>query len=316
MVRWPDLHTSRNVRRRARRYRVTVDADFDGVVRGCRARHGEAWLYPRIVEAFRRIHDAGRDGGPGVEAVVVSRRDGAATGRRAVRLHSTELRREEDDDGETTIVAGELGYTVGDVYTSLTGFSDEDGAGSAQLAATGAILRRRGFRLWDLGMWLDYKERLGARLTPRAEFVEEIRRAREEGPDPRLESPTEGLNVGDLLKEEQNNDAVAPKQKKKQKKPKQKKPKKQTSKSPPEPSNEIPATTNSTTTTNDQDHQTSPSDPSPDTTTVEVPTTSPTDESSPPNVVPTKRSREISPVSVQSLPRPRSEEAEAEAKSK
>ena len=55
--------------------------------------------------------------------------------------------RNSDDE----LVAGDLGYTVGGVYTSLTGFHTENNAGSVLLCALGRYLELNGFAFWDLG---------------------------------------------------------------------------------------------------------------------------------------------------------------------
>ena len=93
-----------------------------------------------------------------------------------VRLYSIEIWNVESGQ----LVGGELGYSVGGIYSSLTGYSDEESAGSVQLTALGCLLTRCGFEYWDLGMDLDYKRRLGAQLMPRDEFVANVKRTREE----------------------------------------------------------------------------------------------------------------------------------------
>lgn len=72
------------------------------------------------------------------------------------------------------MAGGELGYTVGSIYTSLTGFAAEDSAGSVQLATLGRLLTQLGFSLWDLGMEMDYKMSLGCHLMPRDEFLAHV----------------------------------------------------------------------------------------------------------------------------------------------
>jgi hypothetical protein len=90
-----------------------------------------------------------------------------------IRLYSVECW---NTDG--VLVAGELGYTVGSCYTSLTGFSNTSSAGSVQLAALGSQLVQQGFTLWDLGMDMEYKRKLGATLMPRRDFVRHVQSVR------------------------------------------------------------------------------------------------------------------------------------------
>jgi Leu/Phe-tRNA-protein transferase len=64
------------------------------------------------------------------------------------------------------------------IYTSYSGYTDEDSAGTVQMALTGRWLRDQGFAFWDLGMPLEYKDRLGAVNLDSRQFVELWRRGR------------------------------------------------------------------------------------------------------------------------------------------
>lgn len=74
-------------------------------------------------------------------------------------------------------VAGELGYVIGSIYTSLSGFMHPDrsawnNVGKLQLQALGVFLEQSGFSFWNLGQpQMQYKIDLGARVTPRPEFL-------------------------------------------------------------------------------------------------------------------------------------------------
>ena len=61
-----EIHVSHSMRQliRQRKYEVTVNQDFDGVIRGCATAQGRneesgAWLGPNIIEAFTRLHRLG-----------------------------------------------------------------------------------------------------------------------------------------------------------------------------------------------------------------------------------------------------------------
>jgi hypothetical protein len=102
-----------------------------------------------------------------------------------VRLYSIEVWNVETNQ----LVGGELGYSVGAIYSSLTGYSDQESAGSVQLTALGCLLIHCGFEYWDLGMELEYKRRLGAQLMPRDEFVATVKRSRVENKNVILQLP-------------------------------------------------------------------------------------------------------------------------------
>jgi Leu/Phe-tRNA-protein transferase len=145
---WGDLHEGKTVRRLLKRYELRCDTDFDRILERCAQVHGEDWLTPPLRESIRRIR---------------------AMRNSSVRPVSFGVYRE----GE--LRAGEFGVAAGGVYTSYSGYRDEDSAGTAQLVLTGRYLRDAGFAFWDLGMPLDYKDRLGARNISPRRFVELFR---------------------------------------------------------------------------------------------------------------------------------------------
>ena len=114
-----------------------------------------------------------------------------------VTCHSIEIWNESGD-----LVAGELGTSVGCIYTSLTGFYLESGTGSVQLLALGHFLIKCGVKLWDLGMFIEYKSSLGAGLLKRLEFVEKYRSLRDDK-GMRLECK-ERVNCRDIINEVRN----------------------------------------------------------------------------------------------------------------
>mmetsp|Transcript_6725 Transcript_6725/g.14698 ORF Transcript_6725/g.14698 Transcript_6725/m.14698 type:complete len:419 (+) Transcript_6725:36-1292(+) len=187
-----DMHISRSVRKKSKRYVCTINRNFDGVVAGCHRQHGQNWLYPEVVAAFRSMHSRGTRG---METMLFEDDSPVPVGVCPVRLYSIEICNESSGQ----LVAGELGYTVGSIYTSLTGFTAEDGAGSVQLAVLGTLLQKCQFDMWDMGMTMDYKESLGAHLMPRAEFVYSVRRVRVERPNVLLSLERPTMNCKEVL---------------------------------------------------------------------------------------------------------------------
>lgn len=107
--------------------------------------------------------------------------------------------------GDGTLLAGELGYTIGAIYTSLTGFLDRRdprhrNLGKVQLASLGSLLERNGYAFWNLGHpHMAYKIELGAVKLPRAAFLERWQAGILKNPAVPLTAEPSCHTVADLL---------------------------------------------------------------------------------------------------------------------
>ncbi|MDR2897172.1 MAG: GNAT family N-acetyltransferase [Spirochaetaceae bacterium] len=150
VLRFEDIHVSGSVRRLLGRYELRPDSDFDVILSRSAAIHGDGWLTEPLLQSFTELH--------------------RNTGEYPVRMRSFGLYR------EGRLVAGEFGVSVGKVYTSYSGYHEENSAGTVQMALTAQYLEAEGVALWDFGMPMAYKSRLGAKSLSREEFVREFRR--------------------------------------------------------------------------------------------------------------------------------------------
>ncbi len=158
---WRDLHLSRSMKRWMRSakcaqgdYSLRVGRDLAEILRGVEEAHGnQSWLNRTYAELLTRLAADEADGFQVMTATLVSGKTGS-------------------------VVAGELGYRVGQVYTSLTGFFDRsdpshNNVGKLQLVLLAEHLENTGFAFWNLGHpSLQYKQDLGAKVIPRGPFLE------------------------------------------------------------------------------------------------------------------------------------------------
>ncbi len=176
---WPAIHVSSHVRQLRRSGRVEEEGIELRVAPDCRAvveriveqHEPSCWLIP-----------------PYRELVYGLARAGPATG---IEMHGVELW--STHRGE--LVAGELGYTIGRIYTSLSGFCSPDERtwnhfGSLQLVLLSERLRDVGYAFWNLGHpYMDYKLDLGARVLDRDAFLHRWYAHRDESPGRSLVTP-------------------------------------------------------------------------------------------------------------------------------
>ena len=148
---YPDLHIKKSIRRFLSRYELRIDTDFDFILDKCVQIHGSSWLTPPLVEIIKNLRNQSDSRIKPVSFAVYR-------------------------DGE--LKAGEVGVVIGRIYTSYTGYYEEDNAGTVQMIKMAQWLDKTGFDFLDLGMPLDYKTALGAKdLSPRR-FMELFRSGR------------------------------------------------------------------------------------------------------------------------------------------
>jgi len=164
-----NLHIKKSIRRFLNRYELRPDAEFDFILDRCVEKHKSDWLTPPLVESIKKIRNAYGDA-CGETGGNTGGNTGENDGRRLspsenARPASFALYR------EGKLVAGEFGVVCGRVYTSYSGFYEEDNAGTVQIILAARHLREQGFSFFDLGMPLDYKNDLGAIDISAEEFV-------------------------------------------------------------------------------------------------------------------------------------------------
>lgn len=162
-----DLHIKRSIKSKFSRYELRFNEDFETIVDKCLETHGGGWLTPSLIETLfiirnrENLQDGFRQNGarkfPLLRALPVSfglYRNGA-------------------------LVAGEFGVVCGRVYTSYSGYREEDNAGTVQMIMMIQTLEKAGFSFLDFGMPLDYKADLGARNISPDDFTVLFRAARQ-----------------------------------------------------------------------------------------------------------------------------------------
>ncbi len=146
MVLFPErLHVSRSLRKtlRRNRFRLTVDHDFEAVIRGCAAPRREepgTWITEEMRRAYIRLHRAGH-------------------------AHSVEVW-----EGER-LVGGLYGVAIGRVFFGESMFSRVSDASKAGFAGFVRQLAAAGFELIDCQVYSAHLASLGAETIPRQRFT-------------------------------------------------------------------------------------------------------------------------------------------------
>lgn len=169
---WDDLIISKKVKKilesqdfLSNGFYVRLNGSLDNVIDKISNYHKDSWLNSKYADLLRKLiayNDKKRD----------------------FHIVTVEL----CNSANNEIIAGEIGYTIGATYTSLTGFCDKadkkyNNFGKLQLVLLAKTLQYHGYQFWNLGHpYMNYKVELGARITSRNDFLKKWLRSRDQKP--------------------------------------------------------------------------------------------------------------------------------------
>jgi leucyl/phenylalanyl-tRNA--protein transferase len=156
---FPDeIHVSHSMQQliNKRQYTVTVNQDFEGVIRGCataqnRDTEDGAWLGPDIIRAYTELH-----------------RQGFAA--------SIEVWQPSDGTSEGQLVGGLYGVTLGACFFGESMFSLVPSASKLALIYLARLFQQHGGRLIDCQFETPHLRSMGARHISYEEYMEILKR--------------------------------------------------------------------------------------------------------------------------------------------
>ena len=150
-----DLHISKKVKKliSEENYDFSINSKFDEVLSKISTQHKYNWLKDEYLHLLQSLHSHKRE-------------------KKEFEIISVEIILKDSKE----LVAGEVGYIIGQTYTSLSGFSSKEkkynNYGNLQLVLLAKYLEKNGFYFWNLGHpHMEYKKRLGCKIYKRDEFL-------------------------------------------------------------------------------------------------------------------------------------------------
>jgi leucyl/phenylalanyl-tRNA---protein transferase len=142
------FHVSRRLARTVRsdRFRMTLDHDFAGVIRGCAQRERGTWITPLMIDAYERLHQLGH-------------------------AHSVEVWAGEQ------LAGGVYGVAIGGFFAGESMFTRVRDASKVGLVHLVEHLLARGYTLFDIQMVTPHTASLGALEIPRREYLARLKMA-------------------------------------------------------------------------------------------------------------------------------------------
>jgi len=146
-----DLHISKKVHKLLQKepIKLTISEEIDEVAHAIHCTHKDNWLTKKYLTMLKETQGKERN----------------------FKVISASIRK------NGILSAGEIGYSIGRTYTSLSGFTKRERAynhhGTLQLVLLSHYLQQQGFAFWNLGQpYMDYKFALGAKRYERPQFLQ------------------------------------------------------------------------------------------------------------------------------------------------
>jgi leucyl/phenylalanyl-tRNA--protein transferase len=138
------LIISKSLETSAKKFSITYDEDFMGVMRGCQAAREDAWITPEFLVAYQCLHELGH-------------------------AHSVEVR-----DEKSRLVGGLYGVEVGGLFAGESMFYLKRDASKVALIALVNQLRSPGEknRLLDVQWRTNHLATLGVVAIPRVKYLD------------------------------------------------------------------------------------------------------------------------------------------------
>jgi leucyl/phenylalanyl-tRNA--protein transferase len=151
------FHVPRRLERTCKsgRFRITFDADFAGVIRGCAEQHEQdgVWITPEMIKAYIQLHRLGY-------------------------AHSVESWYGDE------LAGGVYGVAIGGLFAAESMFFRRRDASKAALVALMRHLKEREYQLVDIQVKTEHTERFGAVEIPRSEYLRRLQSALRYEPKP------------------------------------------------------------------------------------------------------------------------------------
>jgi len=152
-----EIHVSHSMQQliKKQQYTVTVNQDFDGVIRGCataqnRDSEDGAWIGPDIIRAYTELHWQGF-------------------------AASVEVWSPSSDQKDHRLVGGLYGVTIGSSFFGESMFSLVPNASKLALIHLARLFQQHGGRLIDCQLETPHLRSMGARYIPYDEYIQLLR---------------------------------------------------------------------------------------------------------------------------------------------